>query len=128
MRQQNPDRSETSKVQSGSAKLEVSDSQRSDRAGPPPPDEEALFGGQPSPRLFGEGSYSEGGSNEEGNWEERNAHPHGRYGRFSDAGGFGATELLGEEGFREAQPQDNPDAGAKPIADSPKPDDQAQRR
>lgn len=123
MPQQNPHSAETSKVQTD-AKLETSDSPP-DR---PLPGEETLFGGGSGPRLFGEGSYAEGGSNEEGNWQERDAHPHGRDGRFSDEGGFGATELLGEEGFGKPRPQDNPDAGAKPAADSPKPLDPAQRR
>ncbi len=124
MPQQNPDHAEPSKVQAG-AELETSDVRPPDR---PLPDEETLFGGGSGPRLFGEGSYTEGGSNEEGNWEERDVHPHGRDGRFSDAGCFGATELLGEEGFGEARAQDNPDIGAKPAADSPKPLDPAQRR
>ena len=127
MPQQNPDRAETSKVPTG-AKLETSDSRPRDHIDPPPPDEEALFGSGPGPRLFGEGSYVEGGSNEEGNWQVRDAHPHGRDGHFSDAGGFGATELLGEEGFGEARPQDNPDTAAKATPDSPKPVDPVQRR
>jgi hypothetical protein len=62
----------------------------------PSPDEEALFFTDSGPRLFGEGSYSEGGSNEEGNFAEREASPHGGLGSFDDAGGFGAAQLLGE--------------------------------
>ena len=62
----------------------------------PIPDEQALFFTDPGPRLFGEGSYPEGGSNEEGNFEARETSPHGGLGSFDDAGGFGATQLLGE--------------------------------
>lgn len=59
------------------------------------PDEEALFNTGTGGRLFGEGSYAEGGSNQEGNFEEREARPQGSRGSLDDAGGYGGTELLG---------------------------------
>ena len=74
------------------------DPERSDSS----PDEQALFFSDSGPRLFGEGSYSEGGSNEEGNFEGRQASPHGGLGSFDDAGGFGATQLLGDRQAEEA--------------------------
>lgn len=84
------------------AKPEEADSELIPDPNDPMPDEADLFNTGPGPRLFGEGSYSEGGSNEEGNFEERAASPHGGLGSFDDAGGFGGTELLGERGSDEA--------------------------
>lgn len=60
-------------------------------------DEAELFSGGPGPRLFGEGSYSTGGSVAEGHYALPDANPHGGYGSFGDAGGLGSSELLGEE-------------------------------
>jgi len=66
---------------------------------PPAPDEQALFNTGPDRR---EGSYAEGGSNQEGNFTEREASPHGSRGSFDDAGGYGGTELLGGKHADEA--------------------------
>ena len=58
-------------------------------------DEDALFHTEPGPRIFGEGSYTDGGSNQEGNFKEREVSPGGARGSFDDAGGPGGEELLG---------------------------------
>ena len=89
----------------------------------PIPDEADLFNAGSGPRLFGEGSYTEGGSNEEGNFEAREASPHGGLGSFDDAGGFGAAELLGERHGDEAarrrrKPSDDEAAPDEPVKDS----------
>jgi hypothetical protein len=61
------------------------------------PDEEKLFGAGRGPRIFGEGDYASGGTANEGNFEVSDRDPHGSYGSFDDAGGYGGTELLGDE-------------------------------
>lgn len=66
------------------------------------PDEQTLFNTGAGGRLFGEGSYAEGGSNQEGNFKEREATPQGSRGSFDDAGGYGGTELLGTQRADEA--------------------------
>lgn len=128
MRELNPDRIDAEKTRSGAVKPQASDAEPHDRLESRVPDEEALFGGDPGPRLFGEGSYAEGGSNQEGNWREREMPPHGHYGGFSDAGGYGATELLGEPGFGAtgASPE-IPDTGDKLSARSQKREDESHR-
>jgi len=68
----------------------------------PVPDEEVLFRTDTDRRIFGEGSYAEGGSNQEGNYKKREASPHGSEGSFDDAGGYGGTELLGQYTAEEA--------------------------
>lgn len=67
-----------------------------------PPDEATLFNTDSDRRIFGEGSYAEGGSNQEGNFKEREATPEGSRGSFDDAGGYGGKELLGSKGADEA--------------------------
>jgi hypothetical protein len=59
-------------------------------------DEASLFAVGQGPRLFGEGSYLTGGSTAEGNYALPDSNPRGGYGSFSDAGGFGSPQLLGE--------------------------------
>lgn len=54
-------------------------------------DEQRLFQADSDSRLFGEGDSEEIGS------RERAHHAPAGLGSFSDAGGFGGTELLGEE-------------------------------
>lgn len=93
-RQPGPDGSDDRKYPP--AKPEQAGSEPSPDTADPIPDEQALFFNDSGPRLFGEGSYTEGGSNEEGNFEGREASPHGGLGSFDDAGGFGSTQLLGE--------------------------------
>ena len=117
MRTENPDRADTSKVQSTTSPPRNLGSEPPDRTESIPSDEEVLFGGGSGARLFGEGSYAEGGSNEEGNWEERDSHPHGRYGHFSDASGFGATELLGDPEFGEERSSEGPDTRPESSVD-----------
>jgi hypothetical protein len=87
------------------------------------PDELALFDTGPGPRLFGEGSYAEGGSNEEGNFLARTANPHGSIGSFDDAGGPGSTQLLGQRHSHEAaqrsrQANDEKTGPDEPVEDS----------
>lgn len=95
---------------------------RSERGATPPCGEEALFRSESSPRLFGEGNYAEGGSNEEGNYEVRDANPHGSSGGFSDAGGFGATQLLGDRALLLDSPGSTPQGpGEKPRKEDERP-------
>jgi hypothetical protein len=68
-------------------------------------DEATLFNTDPGPRIFGEGSYAEGGSNQEGNFKEREASPQGSRGSFDDAGGYGGKQLLGGRKAGEAAEQ-----------------------
>ena len=129
MREQNPDRVDAEKIRSEAAKPHASGVEPPDRLESRVPDEEVLFdAGGAGPRLFGEGSYAEGGSNEEGNWEARETRPHGHHGGFSDAGGYGATELLGEPGFGAKNPSPTtPNTGDKPSAPSQKRENESHR-
>ena len=93
----NPDRANTTaKISNGTPGAMKSNSDPTQRAAVPASEEQEFFLAESGRRLFGEGSYAEGGSNEEGNFESRDTNPHGGYGSFTDAGGYGATELLGE--------------------------------
>lgn len=111
MSEQTSDRDDKPEASNQTVKDQSRTSKAPDPACGSNPDEEALFGAGTGPRLFGEGGYADGGSNQEGNWERRATHPHGGYGRFSDAGGPGATQLLGEVGFGEGETQKTPDTG-----------------
>ncbi|MGH8258358.1 MAG: hypothetical protein ACREUG_01555 [Steroidobacteraceae bacterium] len=85
---------------------------RADRAEPAAQaDEEALFGEDTGPSVFGEGSYRGGGPPGQGNYEVRDRNPHGSSGNFDDAGGYGGTELLGEK-----PPAVEPAGRARPVA------------
>jgi hypothetical protein len=57
------------------------------------PDETELFPPSGETSYFGTGSYSTGGWN----LARGDINPRGGYGSFTDAGGFGATRLYGEE-------------------------------
>lgn len=77
-----------------------------DPGGPTPsPGEQSLFDTDSGARIFGEGSYVEGGSNQEGNFKEREARPHGSRGSFDPlqlsigvAGDGGAQPSTGAAG------------------------------
>jgi hypothetical protein len=94
------------------------DSNQPGAPGNPPAtvDEAEIFPPPVGPRYFGTGSYRTGGSNAEGNYGLGEVNPRGGYGSFTDAGGPGATTLLGEEEKQEEQ--GSPRTAEKPL---PKP-------
>ena len=102
MTERQPGRDDRPIRQSPPAKPEPVRGRPAPKRGSSTPDEQALFNTDSDRRIFGEGSYAEGGSNQEGNFKERDATPEGSRGSFDDAGGYGGKELLGEKGAEEA--------------------------
>jgi hypothetical protein len=72
----------------------------------PKREESELFAPPAGPRYFGTGSY-EGGGTHTGSYALGDVNRQGGYGTFTDAGGPGSTELLGEE----------PEEGEEPSAE-----------
>ncbi len=102
MTERQPGRDSREKPKSSRAKPQAAGNQPVPNRGGSTPDEQTLFNTDSRERIFGEGSYAEGGQNQEGNFKEREASPQGSRGSFDDAGSHGGRKLLGGKPANEA--------------------------